>query len=284
MGKTRVIRARVSGVCSGVRRALEIAEKAVVESDDPVYTLGDLVHNDLVMDHLRKKGIRSVRSIDGIEGGTVIIRAHGTTRATLEELAQRNVKVLDATCPKVTRSHRIIESHADLGYRVVVAGEPIHSEVQGLVSRAKDVSVAATAAEAQEIPCAPRMLVLSQTTFSTEVFEDICKVLRDRCKGIEVFETICPAMERRHEALMELAGEVDALVVVGGKASANTRRLYEKAVQTGKPAWQVEHAGELPPRVFRFSVVGLAAGASTPEWAVDEVERRLGGEGMHELD
>jgi 4-hydroxy-3-methylbut-2-en-1-yl diphosphate reductase len=276
----QVIRANVSGFCSGVKRAVDLAlEAGATASETPgkgdICTLGELVHNRRVMEMLKRKGVRSITSPEEILDGTVVIRAHGAPKGTVEGLEKRGVRVVDATCPKVTRSHSIIERYSDRGYHVVVAGERNHSETRGLVSRANSVDVVETATEARELSFTSPGIVIAQTTFSPVEYEKICATLKNRFDSIEVFETVCPAMEKRREALSRLVGQVDALIIIGGRHSANTRRLFEQAKSTGLPAWHVEEADDLPSEVFGYPTIGITAGASTPDFVIDEVEERL---------
>ena len=273
-----VIRAGVSGFCSGVKRAVDLAlaagEAAGAAAGD-VCTLGELVHNRRVMEMLKAKGVRSINTPEEISKGTVVIRAHGAPKGTVEAFEKRGIRVVDATCPKVTRSHAIIEKYADRGYHVIVAGEREHSETRGLVSRARVVDVVETAGEAAALVCTGPAIVIAQTTFSMVEYEKICRTLEERLDSVEIFETVCPAMEKRREALSRLVPEVDAFVIIGGRHSANTRRLFEQAKDTGLPAWHVEGADDLPAGVFDYQVIGVTAGASTPDFVVEEVERRL---------
>lgn len=280
--KRTVIRASVSGFCSGVRRAVDLALEAcatasAAASAGEVCTLGELVHNRRVMEMLHEKGVRSISNPDEISNGTVVIRAHGAQRGTVEEFEERGIRVVNATCPKVTRSQTIIERFSNRGYHVIVAGEREHSETRGLVSRAQSVDVVETEREAEELTCSPPLIVIAQTTFSPIVYKKICANLTQRFESIEVFETVCPAMEERREALNNLVPQVDALVVIGGSHSANTRRLFELAKGTGLPSWHVEGADDLPDGVFVYVKIGITAGASTPDFVIDEVEARLKG-------
>ena len=283
--KRVVIRAGVSGFCSGVKRAVDLALEACAAAGaasgahagkGDICTLGELVHNRRVMEMLRSKGVRSINTPDEILEGTVVIRAHGAPKGTVEAFEKRGVRVVDATCPKVTRSHSIIERYSDRGYHVVVAGERNHSETRGLVSRARSVDVVETAEEARELLCITPAIVIAQTTFSPVEYEKICRTLEEQSDSIEVFETVCPAMEKRREALIRLVGEVDAFLIIGGRHSANTRRLFEQAKNTGLPAWHVEGADDLPAEIFDYTKIGVTAGASTPDFLIDEVEECLG--------
>ena len=271
-----MIRAAVSGFCSGVKRAIRLAEEcAKSEETNAVYALGELVHNSQVMDRLEEQGVVTVDSADDIPSGTAIIRAHGATPDALASLEGRGIAVVDATCPKVKRSHEIISEHDRAGFQVVIAGERNHSEVHGLVSRASSVHVVETAAEVDKLRLHPPVMLLAQTTFSPVEFDKIRRSLTCRFQETKVFHTICPAMARRHEALVELSSQVEAIVVVGGRNSANTRRLFERAMSTGVPAWHIERADELPASIFGYERIGITAGASTPDWIVDAVESRL---------
>ncbi len=277
--KRSVIRADVSGFCSGVKRAVDLALEASAASanagNGDVFTLGELVHNPRVMEMLKRKGVRTVNTPEEISEGTVVIRAHGAPKGTIEAFEERGIRVVDATCPKVTRSHSIIERYTARGYHVIVAGERDHSETRGLVSRTRSVDVVETAEEARKLVCVCPAIVIAQTTFNPFEYEKICRVLEERFDSIEIFETVCPAMETRREALSRLVGKVDALIVIGGKHSANTKRLFEQAKETGLPAWHVEGADDLPDGVFDYERIGITAGASTPDLVIDEVEERL---------
>ena len=274
--KRVVIRADVYGFCSGVRRAVELALEAGKRAGGgDVCTLGQLVHNPRVMEMLKNHKVRAIETPEQMSQGTVVIRAHGAPAATVESFAARGICVVDATCPKVARSHRIIESYAEKGYHVIVAGEREHDEVQGLVSRTNRATVVESAQEALAIECSGPVIVLAQTTFRSAEYRKICTVLQEKISDIEIFETVCPAMEERCGAVDRLAQRVDAIVIIGGKNSANTRRLFEQAGKSGLPAWYVQGADDLPDELFSFRRIGITAGASTPDYVVEEVEMRL---------
>jgi len=274
--KRLVVRADVYGFCSGVRRAVDLALRAGAKAGgSDVRTLGQLVHNRRVMEMLDARGVSAINAPDEIAGGTVIIRAHGAPAGTVEALVARGIHVIDATCPKVARSHAIIEKYAKRGYCAIVAGEREHDEVQGLISRIDSAYVVENAEEATQLQCAGPAIVIAQTTFQSAEFERICSVLRKRLKQVEVYDTVCPAMEERCEALDRLALSVEAIIIIGGKNSANTKRLFERAKRTGLPSSHVEGVHDLPDQVFGYKSVGITAGASTPDYVVDEVQERL---------
>jgi 4-hydroxy-3-methylbut-2-enyl diphosphate reductase len=282
MEKRTVIRASVYGFCSGVRRAINLAlEAGNGAAEGGVHTLGQLVHNAGIMEMLTERGVTAIESPEEIYSGSVVIRAHGVPAETIEKLKRKGIHVIDATCPKVARSHSIIDTYSKSGYHTIVAGERNHDEVQGLVSRAKSADVVESAEEALALTSSSPAILIAQTTFNSSEYEKIVDIIRKKIEKVEIFRTICPAMENRCNALEKLSREVDAVVVIGGKNSANTRRLYELAANRGMPAWHVEDGNSLPDEVFSFRTIGITAGASTPDNIVQEVQRRLES-GVHE--
>ncbi len=274
--KRTVIRADVYGLCTGVRRAIDLALEAGRNKDgDGVYTLGQLVHNSSIMEMLEAQGVREAGSPDEVSAGTVVIRAHGAPAGTAEGLERRGVSVVDATCPKVARSHAIIQSSAERGYLVIVAGERNHDEVVGLVSRAKQAIVVESAEEAEKLDFSGPAILIAQTTFRPAEYKRICDVITHQLDEVKIYQTICPSMENRCDALERLMHRVEAIAVIGGKNSANTRRLYEQACRSGLSAWHIEDAADLPDEIFSYTTIGITAGASTPDYIIQQVQERL---------
>lgn len=272
----RVHRADTMGVCMGVRRALAIMEE-VLEGNPgtPVFTLGPLIHNRRVVEEFRARGVTPVDDPARVDRGILVIRAHGIGPEMRERCRREGLTCVDATCPHVLRIHRTVEEHDGKGYHVVIVGDADHGEVTGIRGYARSASVIATEEEARSIHLPARSIVVSQTTFSRAAYARICAALRRRAPGIEVVDTTCSATEARQESVVRLAAGVEAVLVIGGRESANTRWLYEAARATGKPAWLIEGAEEIPAEVRSFARVGISAGASTPDAAVDEVEKAL---------
>ncbi|HET7838140.1 MAG TPA: 4-hydroxy-3-methylbut-2-enyl diphosphate reductase [Rectinemataceae bacterium] len=275
-----VKRAEVLGRCMGVRRAVDLA-MATADSDPsrPVYTLGPLIHNPQAVAELEARGVIALASSDideRVRGKSVVIRAHGVPpllRSRLEELGAR---VVDATCPRVIASQRKARDYAAKGWKVIIAGDRDHGEVAGIAGYASaGWAVVGSSAEAEALELEGKAVVIAQTTIKTEEYKAICEVIARRFQAVELVDSICPATEDRQRALGRLAAETDALVVVGGRNSANTSRLFTTALALGKPAWHVETAAELPEEVFAYTRVGVTAGASTPESLVAEVEAAL---------
>ena len=287
-----VKRAAVMGRCMGVRRAVDLALAAAAkEGPQGVFTLGPLIHNPQAVAELEAAGVRAISEaeMDGrdstgaarVAGKTVVIRAHGVPPALRGRLVSLGAHVVDATCPRVIASQRKAAAYAAKGWRVVIAGDEGHGEVVGIAGHAPGAVVIgspeearafdATGPEGEELPVA----LIAQTTIKKEEYEAIRAVLAERFQRLEVVDSICPCTEDRLSALTKLAADVEAIVIVGGRNSANTARLLTTARELGKPAWLVETAAELPEEIFAYSSVGLSAGASTPERLIDEVEARL---------
>jgi 4-hydroxy-3-methylbut-2-en-1-yl diphosphate reductase len=271
-----VRRADTMGVCMGVRRALSMVEDVLRESPGvPVFTLGPLIHNRRVVEEFRARGVVPIEDPSQAAGGVVVIRAHGIGRAERAVCSREGVRCVDATCPHVLRIHRTVEEHDARGYHAIIVGDAGHGEVKGIRGYARRSTVISSEQEARAVALQPPAVVVSQTTFSRAAFAAICEILRARDPGIVVVDTTCQATEQRRQSVVRLAGEVDAILVIGGRESANTRWLFEAARGTGLPSWLIEGASEIPPQARRFERVGISAGASTPDAAVDEVERAL---------
>jgi len=242
----------------------------------PMYSLGPLIHNPRVVEEYRQRGVTCVQDVPAVESGTVIIPAHGAGPAERAACRERGLAIVDATCPRVARIQELAAGHDARGYGVIVVGDAGHGEVKGIRAHAA-VSLAVSRveeAEAADLSGRP-WLVVSQTTFRRAEFALICRALESRSADLLVRDTGCSATEERQKSLLRLAPEVEALLVIGGRQSANTRWLYETARETGRPSWLIEGAHELPEGLSAYGVIGISAGASTPDVIVDEVEAAL---------
>ncbi|HPD17423.1 MAG TPA: 4-hydroxy-3-methylbut-2-enyl diphosphate reductase [Planctomycetota bacterium] len=269
--------AKTAGFCMGVKLAMDKVLTLSEQADEPVYTHGPLIHNRQAIEMLEARGVRDIEKLPEAAAGSVVIRAHGVPDAVRESLRSRGLKAIDATCPHVLASQRHIERYAARGYTIVIAGDKEHAEVEGLKSHAGPrCVVVSTPAEAEAAAVAAPACLVAQTTFSEEAYDAIAAILRTRVPGIEVLQTICQATRERQREVTELAAEVDAMVVVGGRHSANTCRLAEISRLCGKPTFHVETADELDAEALaQFAVVGLTAGASTPNWITRSVLQAL---------
>lgn len=286
---SEVLRARVYGFCMGVRRAMDtvLEEATHAAPGQRVFTLGPLIHNASALGLLEARGVTVLREDglpDRLENATVVIRAHGVSPKVVAEVVARGGRVVDATCPRVRISQKKAASFSQRGYTLFLAGEADHGEVVGIAAHAGGCRIVSDAQEARssaralaaEHPGAKTALI-GQTTIKVAEYQAISAALAEVFPDIEVFDSTCPATMDRQASLLELCSATDAIVVVGGRNSANTLRLFASAKEAGVPAWHVERAEELPPEVFAYRLVGLTAGASTPEEVIDAVEARLRG-------
>jgi len=293
----------------GVRRALELActQLTCGKAENPagkVYTLGPLIHNPQALEDLKQQGIEildEARLPENLAGSVVIIRAHGINPQTEAELRRLGAALVDATCPKVKASQLKAESLAKAGYRLFLAGEKTHAEIAGIRGYAQEgwlqrndaagskqfLQVISSAGEADTAAgnlfaedqalqiCPAKTALLAQTTISAEEYHAIGAVISRYFPMLEIIQTICAATKERQDSLRELLGRVDAVVIGGGKDSANTRRLLSIAQASGKPCSIVETAADIPPDFYKFETVGLAAGASTPDTVIEAISHRL---------
>ncbi len=274
-----ILLARDMGFCWGVRRAVDIMERAARERGE-IISVGPIVHNPQVVRDLAEKGIRVNPNLDGTDGQPVAITAHGVGPDVLDAARQRGSEVIDTTCPIVTRSQRWARKMAESGFTVVVFGDPDHREVRGVLGWAGDKGLAI--ADGQPIPedLPSRLAVISQTTQSPERFAAfVSRLLQDRLAEVSelrVINTLCDVTSNQQGAARELAHEVDLMLVVGGKTSANTRHLLEVCREEGATAHHIETAAELDAEWFRgVDRVGVTAGTSTPDAAVEAVVERV---------
>ncbi len=272
-----IIVAENAGFCFGVKRALDLVARAAADASRPVYTLGDLIHNPQEIARLRERGVVPVRSLDEITHGALVLSAHGVDPTVEAEAVARGLEVIDATCPFVKRVHEHILTLAQQGYAVVILGDRGHREVEGLAARAEGKADIVTCAEdAEALPFRDRCGLVVQTTQRPEALRQVAAALAARCRELRVFNTICEATARRQESARKVAEEVDVMLVVGGRNSANTARLREISAATGTPTYHVETAQELRQDWLRGARrIGVTAGASTPAWIIEEVVARL---------
>lgn len=274
--KRVVLRSDVMGFCMGVKAVMHTVEKELSEKrEQPFYTYGPLIHNRLVIEKLHEKGICEIQEPSEGEGGTLIIRAHGIHPAVRSEFQAAGYRIVDGTCPRVLDSQHTVSVYSDKGWYIIIVGDKKHGEVKAIAGCAKNYSVVFTEEDVVPLSLPDRTLVIAQTTFSTEEYNRICRALVEKNPNIKIIKSICPATLQRQLSLKELIAKVDAVVVIGGKNSANTRRLYIRAKNSGKPSWQVEDVDDLPAEIIKYKRIGITAGASTPGWIIDDIEKSL---------
>jgi (E)-4-hydroxy-3-methyl-but-2-enyl pyrophosphate reductase len=270
--------ARTAGFCMGVTRAMEMALEAARSGLRPLYTLGPLIHNRQAVEALEAEGIRIAEDPGEVPPGAgVIIRAHGVRPEVREALESRGARIIDATCPHVLASQRRIAEQSAAGASVIIVGDRDHAEIRGLVGHARGpVAVVEGIGDLAALELPPPLCLIAQTTYSESTYEAIVAEARRRFPGITVYESICSSTEDRQREVREMSTRVDAIVVVGGRNSANTMRLAEVARFSGKPVVHVESAEELGLAALGGArLVGVTAGASTPSWVIGEVVDKL---------
>lgn len=271
-----IILAEHRGFCYGVTRAVQLAESSLGQAA-PICTLGPIIHNPQMVEHLRQNGIGKVDSLDEMKQGTIVIRSHGVGPQVYQAAADKKLTVIDATCPHVKKAQQSAKALLETNDYVVVIGEKKHPEVKSIFEWSNQKAyVVETVEEAKALPKAERIGVVSQTTFAGSDFDRITEVLAAKCTELEVKRTICTATELRQKAAVELAENVDIMIVIGGKNSANTTRLAELCAKTGCYTKHIETASELEPEwFFGKRKAGITAGASTPGWIIEEVAERM---------
>jgi len=274
----KIILAESAGFCFGVKRATSMAFDAA-EHYHQICSLGPIIHSPQLVKKLEEKGVRVIENVEEIPEGAVIIRSHGVTSVELDRILERELNIVDATCPFVKKA----QDHAALlsreGYVVILVGEAEHPEVQGIVSYARDgeVFVVADRRQAEELPRKSRIGVVAQTTQSFENLRQVVEVCLEKSKELRVFNTICSATTVRQNEARNIARQVDMMLVIGGFNSANTNRLAQICIEIQPQTHHVETAEQIEAAWFAgVSTVGITAGASTPRWIIDEVMERVG--------
>ena len=272
----KVIQAESAGFCWGVKRAIEKARKLAAESDIPIQTDGPLIHNRQMMEILKSEGIFSCDCPEKLQTGTLLIRAHGIPPERRDLLRNLPVKLQDATCPDVARIQSAIKQRAARGVMVVIYGDKGHPEVAGLLGFAgKRGRVISDSKDIATLPEHHPVTLVSQSTQFPATYKKIAEELQQSFPDAEILDTICDSTRQRQAELTEIAAQVDAMVVVGGTHSANTRRLVELA-ESLCPVQHVETAEQLDvEKLADCQTVGLTGGASTPDFLLEQVRKKI---------
>lgn len=286
----RVELAKMAGFCFGVNRAVDTVYQEA-ESHTPVYTYGPIIHNEEVIADLEKKGVRVIHSLEEAKEqpeGTMIIRSHGVTKAEQDALQADGLRVVDATCPFVKKIHRLVHEYSEKGYLVIIIGSADHPEVQGIVgwSHPERTIVINHESDVEKLNLDgwKKVCIVAQTTFNYNKFQELVEIIQKKGydsestvdKDIEfiVHNTICSATKERQEAAKELSTKVDAMLVIGGLSSSNTRKLYEICSENCQNTYFIQTKEDLNHTDFsRFDYVGITAGASTPNNIIEEVQK-----------
>lgn len=272
----KILIAESAGFCFGVQRAVEEALKVKEKYKKKIYTLGPLIHNNDVVEYLEKNNIYAIdfNETDALkEGDVIVIRSHGVTKEVIESLENKGLTVVNATCPYVTNIQRKVNKYKGLGYNIVILGDNKHPEVMGINGWC-DNSAIITKDGTFDEKLPNKVCVVSQTTEKEQTWKDTVSNVSALSKEVLAFNTICSATEVRQKSARELSSKVETMIVIGGKNSSNTTKLYQIAKENCKNTIHIENAKELTQEFIdenKNKVVGITAGASTPDWIIKEV-------------
>jgi len=272
-----IIAAKNSGLCYGVRRALDIATETRQKKAGKVFTLGDLIHNPQVIADLEKQKIHSINDLDGLNEATVIIRSHGASPDIYRLLTQKNIEIVDATCPTVKRIQKLVEVLAKDKEEIIIVGNKEHPEIKGLIgfSQGKGIIVE-NEDQAKSLLNRKRRAILAQSTQDLYLFEKIVSALIEKTKELNVYNTICRSTQTRQKSTSKLASSVDILFIVGGKNSSNTNKLYQISKRILPNTYFIESAAQIKPEMLKGAEkIGISGGASTPPRAIQEAVAKI---------
>ena len=279
--------AETAGFCFGVQRAVDRVYELIGSDAAPIYTLGPIIHNEEVVSDLEKKGVAVIceKDLGSLKGGTVVIRSHGVGRRVYNTIKKYGLGYVDVTCPFVLKIHKIVERESSRGAHIVIIGDPDHPEVQGICGWCQGpYTVIRNKEEAEAFvpPKGKKISIVSQTTFNYNKFKDLVEIL---CKKrydnnvlniLNILNTICNATEERQREAKNIAGEVDTMLVVGGRHSSNTQKLFEICKKECGNTYYIQTPVDLDSEMFQCSsYVGITAGASTPNKIIEEVQEHV---------
>ena len=278
-----VVLAKSAGFCFGVKRAVETVYKEAAEKNVPIYTFGPIIHNEEVVSDLEKKGVRVMNTVEELKEqpvGIVIIRSHGVGAKVYEQIRALGFEIVDATCPFVLKIHRLVEKHSKENCHIVIIGNEAHPEVEGIRGWASTdaMTVLSTKEEAEEfVPIDGRKVcIVSQTTFNYNKFQELVEIISKKGYDIIVLNTICNATEERQMEAAWIAKEVDAMIVIGGKTSSNTQKLFEICKSECENTYYIQTIKDLDlSQLKSVDNVGITAGASTPNNIIEEVQKNV---------
>lgn len=261
-----IIIAQNSGFCYGVRRALRMVEKLRAKFSGPIYTLGELIHNPQIINYLEQKGIHPINTPEDINEGIVVIRSHGASPEVLAKLKKPHLTLKDATCPHVKNIQNLVKELSLSNEEVIICGNARHPETQGLLGYCQPQGlIIENKDEARKLPWAKKRAVLAQSTQDLEIFKQVVTALLERTKHLQVYNTICQSTLTRQKSTTALAKKVDVLIIVGGRNSSNTNKLFFRAKKILPRTYFVEYPQEITPQMIKDAgKVGISGGASTP--------------------
>ena len=273
----KIILAKSAGYCFGVRDAVNAAYDVSKEHGE-VYMLGDIVHNENVVEDLEKKGVKVVENLEEIpEDKPVLFRAHGTSKDVWKKAEDKKMNIIDATCPLLHDIHREVkELHAE-GRKIIIIGDHGHDEVIGIASQVEGALIIASIEEAQKLRKTKKAGIVSQSTQAIENVQDIINILMTKVVDLRFINTICFPTKRNHQQIKELSVITDMMLIIGSFTSANSKRLKELSLERNKNTYQVTNAAEIDSSWFKNNInsVGISAGASTPDWIIESVIKKV---------
>lgn len=274
--------AKSAGFCFGVKRAVDTVNSEIAKATNKkIYTYGPIIHNEEVVNEFKAQGVDVIEEgidLSGIQPGTVIIRSHGVSREVQNNLMNSGFDVVDATCPFVKKIHRLVDEHSAAGYYVLVVGNPTHPEVEGIVGwiNGDDYKVISNDSDLSFLENVKerKICMVSQTTYNHRKFQDLVEIITEKGYDILVLNTICNATEERQVEASEISKEVDAMIVIGGKKSSNTQKLFEICKRECEDTYYIQTKDDLDLSVLQsIDNVGITAGASTPNKIIEEVQQ-----------
>jgi len=279
--------AQTAGFCFGVKRAVDKVYELIASGVFPIYTLGPIIHNEEVVSDLEKKGVAVVseEELSMLSEGTVVIRSHGVGKEVYDKLESLGLSYVDVTCPFVLKIHRIVERESRAGSHIIIIGDKEHPEVKGICGWCLgEYTVIKNEQEAEDFvpPADKKLCVVSQTTFNYNKFQELVEILRKKrydnnvLNILNILNTICNATEERQKEAGSIAGEVDTMLVIGGRHSSNTQKLFEICKKECGNTYYIQTPVDLDSEMFqRSSFVGITAGASTPKKIIEEVQEHV---------
>ena len=270
--------AKSAGFCFGVKRAIDTVYEQV-ETGKKIYTLGPIIHNEEVVKDLEEKGVRVLETeqdLEKVKDGTIIIRSHGVSKHVYESIKRQKLEYVDATCPFVRKIHKIVEEESGKGNTILIIGNENHPEVAGIRGWSQsEAYVINTAEEAVkfDIPVEKKLCIVSQTTFNYNKFQELVEIISKKRYDIIVLNTICNATEERQQEAQKIAKDVDAMIVIGGRHSSNTQKLFEICKKECENTYYIQTLVDLDfDRLKTVGSVGITAGASTPKNIIEDVQ------------
>lgn len=272
----KIILAKSAGFCFGVQRAVNTVYELIGE--DKIYTYGPIIHNEEVVNDLEHKGVKVIddsSQLDGDDRVKVVIRSHGVSKQVYDDIEKKHAHIVDATCPFVLKIHNIVRKQSEAGAQIVIIGNENHPEVQGIMGWCVNTPVVIDTAEKAEnlrLDCDKNVCIVSQTTFNYNKFKELVEIIDKKGYNTIISNTICNATEERQTEAREIAKQVDAMIVIGGKSSSNTRKLYEICKGECENTYYIQTISDLDLSVLAMAeCIGITAGASTPNNIIEEV-------------